>query len=210
MWKDSELTGSKELHKGAQACFQAADRVSQIARMQIGIKGRYSFHTLRNLASQRGVDRFRGQPLHCSHSTIIACAPQRRPAREQAASKLGSAGAEQARAVNLLFSAACLAVSSSSAGFQADDWAKTRLGMDTKRQQRDQRSGRSTGLAEAASRESLGAMVSLPVEAVDAAYFLKNAPCNAVLMADARIETRSAQCYWSASLASSRRENARR
>ena len=74
MWKDSELTGSKELHKGAQACFQAADRVSQIARMQIGIKGRYSFHTLRNLASQRGVDRFRD-------STIIACAPQRRPAR---------------------------------------------------------------------------------------------------------------------------------
>ena len=81
MWKDSELTGSKELHNGAQACFQAADRVSQIARMQIGIKGRYSFHTLRNLASQRGVDRFRGQPLHCSHSTIIACAPKRRPAR---------------------------------------------------------------------------------------------------------------------------------
>ena len=203
MWKDSELTGSKELHKGAQACFQAADRVSQIARMQIGIKGRYSFHTLRNLASQRGVDRFRD-------STIIACAPQRRPAREQAASKRGSAGAEPARAVNLLFSSACFAVSSSSAGFQADDWAKTRLGMDTKRQQQDQRSGRSTGLAEAASRESLGAMVSLPVEAVDAAYFLKNAPCNAVLMADARIETRSAQCYWSASLASSRRENARR
>lgn len=68
-----------------------------------------------------------------------------------------------------------------------DDWAKTRLGIDTKRQQQDQRSGRSTGLAEAASRESLGAMVSLPVEAVDAAYFLKNAPCNAVLMADVSV-----------------------
>ena len=70
---------------GLQGCSgmfpDSADRVSQIARMQIGIKGRYSFHTLRNLASQRGVDRFRGQPLHCSHSTIIACAPKRRPAR---------------------------------------------------------------------------------------------------------------------------------
>ena len=61
--------------------------------------------------------------------------------------------------------------------------------MDTKRQQRDQRSGRSTGLAEAASRERLGVMFSLPVEAADAAYFLKNAPCNGVLISGVRSET---------------------